>query len=61
MQWDVALRIVGVLALVGFAILEGYLELGNRALILLVIGLVAVVMPDALDSIPFGPSIGDDE
>ena len=56
MKWDVALRIIGVLALVGFAVLEGQLELGNRALLLLVVGVIAIVMPEALDALPFGPS-----
>ena len=56
MKWDTLLRIVGVLALVGFAVLEGQLELGNRALLLLVVGVIAIVMPEALDMLPFGPS-----
>lgn len=55
MEWDTTLRIVGVIALVAFAVLSAQFDVGNRALLLLIVGLIAVVAPEGLDRLPFGP------
>lgn len=55
MDWDTILRIIGVIALMAFAAVIAVYDVGNRSLLLLIVGLIAVVMPEALDNLPFGP------
>lgn len=56
MQWDKAVRIVGVFALVAFALILAMYDIGREELVLLVGGLIALVAPEVLDSLPFGPN-----
>ena len=56
MQWHIAVRIVGVVALIAFAILTSFYGIGDREMLLLVIAVVAVVAPEALSDLPFGPN-----
>lgn len=56
MKWDKAVRITGVAALLGFAVLLALYDIGQEELILLVIGLIAIIAPEVLDNLPFGPN-----
>ena len=56
MKWHVAIRIVGVIALVVFGILAAFHGISDREMLLLVIAIIAVVSPEALSELPIGPN-----
>jgi hypothetical protein len=56
MKWQTAIRALGIIALIVFAGLTAQFGLDNRSLLLLVVAIIAVVAPESLDSLPFGPN-----
>jgi hypothetical protein len=56
MEWQTAIRGLGIGALIIFAALTTQYGLDNRSLLLLVIAIIAVVAPESLDSLPFRPN-----
>ena len=56
MKWQTLVRLVGMITLVAFGVLAAEYGLGNRELLMLVAAIVAIVAPEALDELPWGPN-----
>jgi hypothetical protein len=56
MKWDFALRAVGILGIVlAYAVFTIYGET-QYPLVIAIIGIIALVSPEAIDALPFGPT-----
>jgi len=56
MDLNQMLRVVGVAALVVFGLLAAVYGISRETLVVLVLALVGIISPEALDSLPFGPN-----
>ena len=56
MKWQTLVRLVGMITLVAFGVLAAEYGLGNRELLMLVVAIIAIVTPEALDELPWGPT-----
>jgi len=56
MELNQMLRVVGVGALVVFGLLAAVYGISRETLVVLVLALVGIISPEALDSLPFGPN-----
>jgi hypothetical protein len=56
MNWQTAIRALGILSLIVFGGLTAQYGLGERELFLLVVAIIAVSAPESLDRLPFGPN-----
>lgn len=56
MELNQMLRAVGVGAIIIFGVLAAIYGISRETLVVLLLALVAVISPEALDSLPFGPS-----
>jgi hypothetical protein len=56
MKWDVALRIAGIIGvIVAYGVFTLYGEM-TYPLVIAILGVIALVAPETLDKLPFGPS-----
>jgi hypothetical protein len=56
MNWQIAIRALGIVSLIVFAGLTAQYGLGERELLLLIVAIVAVSAPESLDKLPVGPN-----
>lgn len=56
MKWETALRIGGIVGVVGLGFVAAEFGLSQSELVILIGALVALVAPEALDKLPVGPS-----
>jgi hypothetical protein len=56
MKWHTALRIGGIAGVVGLGLVAAKFGLSQSELAILAGALIALVAPEALDKLPFGPS-----
>jgi len=56
MKWDVILRSVGIVGIIGaYGLFVVYGDM-TYPLVVAVMGIVALVSPEAIDALPFGPT-----
>lgn len=56
MKWHTTLRIGAIAGVVGLGVVAAKFGLSQSELAILAGALIALVAPDALDKLPFGPS-----
>jgi len=56
MKWDNALRAIGIIGIIGaYGLFVTYGDM-TYPLIVAIIGIIALVSPDVISELPFGPS-----
>lgn len=56
MKWETALRVGGIVGVVGLAFVAAEFGLSQSELVILIGALIALVAPEALDKLPIGPN-----
>ncbi|WLW38143.1 hypothetical protein [Halorubrum tailed virus BLv36] len=56
MKWETALRVGGIVGVISLGFVAAEFGLSENELLILIGALVALVAPEALDKLPFGPS-----
>jgi hypothetical protein len=56
MKWDTALRLGGIAGVIILGLIAARFGLGQNQLTILIGAIVALVAPDVIDKLPFGPS-----
>jgi len=56
MKWDVALRIAGIIGIIAaYSVFTVYGSM-TYPLVIAILGVIALVAPETLDKLPFGPA-----
>jgi hypothetical protein len=56
MKHEMLLRAVGVIGIVAAFMVFAFTNVGQYSLVIALIGIIALVSPEVLDQLPFGPT-----